>query len=412
MRHFGLRELDDVREHEHDAAIRREALQRLFVEAFEEAVLEVHRQVQRAAHFALHPRRVGHDEVEGTAVFAELVRVLEFDRWRNGEPTHLPRHALDRVRVDVRGDDVLEARLRHLQREHAGAGAHIDRAVARALVLREPRAEELEVLHAGRDVGAVERMHAIAQHGEVHALLVPFPRAAQHPRVLDRQREVGVVRIQLGEEARARRVRQRNLAADDGHEQALRRRLERFTEDALRDVVRTLARILQLHAQRSEDVEPGSEAIGDDQRALLAQPRRGLRHRDVLVDGLRAVAKDRLGAVQGGGHSADLDGRGEDAARRRRCDTSRSRWLHAPIAVHLEPETQRGAHRREIRGPKNVIRRRRDPHACVGLSDHRPRGLAAVPVLCAARSSRGRRRRDSSSRSRTALPSGTADRTS
>jgi hypothetical protein len=51
----------------------------------------------------------------------------------------------------------------------------------------------------------------------------------------------------------------------------------------------------------AEDVEHGPEAIGYDQRAPLTQPRRGLRLRDVRVDGIRAVAKNGLGAVQGGG---------------------------------------------------------------------------------------------------------------
>jgi hypothetical protein len=91
------------------------------------------------------------------------------------------------------------------------------------------------------------------------------------------------------------------------------------------------------------------ETIADEQRAPREQPRHGLRGRHVLVDGLRAMAQDGLGAVQGGGHRAGSGGRrsawrvGVVVIPRERAGSTRSsRVLSIPTVFGYGPQHRSG----------------------------------------------------------------------
>ena len=138
----------------------------------------------------------------------------------------------------------------------------------------------------------------MAEDREVDAVRVATPGAVEILRGRQRQQEVSLLGVQLGEEpARLRRPGERDAVAGDRHQQP--------RGDLRMRAVGRLAlgegrlRWGQLPPQHLQDGEPGAVVVGDAEDLAAAQPRsRASRLRRALADRRRVGGVDRGGAVK------------------------------------------------------------------------------------------------------------------
>ena len=204
MGDVGLHQLDQVGEQQHHPRSGLEPRVGLIEEALEQPRLEVERQVEGAIHLALHPGRVERHQVGRGAPVAEQVTVDQLEGRRRRQSSQLTPDRLDGVGVVVGGDHALEAGLTQHQRDHTTAGAHIHPATTRALILAQPRGEQLEMCHARGHVGAVEGVYGVAEHRQVGALTVPLVGVVQVEHIGEGQREARQLGVEVEQEAHAR----------------------------------------------------------------------------------------------------------------------------------------------------------------------------------------------------------------